>query len=589
LEQSTYKKFLLEKIDHLKELQQENREQLDKLYMIIGRTIAETGGLSAFPALRDKYSLLAERDVSLSDDIKQAEDSIYQIEVTEKLSCVKCGFINNRGAEFCQKCGTKLGINSVRTCLKCGAINSVSFRFCADCGSSLGDMPAVIQPSKVDSSVCPSCGKQVSPDKKFCMFCGTRLNVEPPVTVSPILTSSESQTSLTDEVKKQDAPTIEKEPVFKSKKLLTCLVCGKSAPEDQKFCMNCGTRFNVVSSDSIPISDKKAPTVSDPASVPPVKPESTDSTVSEKQLPVADSPATQSEKSEKAPEAPVLKVCPVCGASLSEGQSVCKICGTDFNQGPEVFTKKESRFKSRKKVSVKKGVTDDEKIKEPVYSSEADVVDSSKTPVIPIVSIAPDIVTKEPPAVPVIPDTVKEEPTSVLDDGKDESAASPIVPKFEKEEPATIPNIPDIVSNKAPVTAPSLIGSQDSLESVITKEKTSPVDTIPEIPSTVSPKSENKESSVSEPKTKPSILDTLIFKTHTAPVGSGDQKRSLDTVLESPATVSLFTAADFEVPDETVPEPVPEPVNENLCPECGAVCKPGRSFCVMCGTRIEKK
>jgi len=206
----TYKGLLSDKLNDLKKQQQENKDQLNSLYIVIGRTVSETGGLINFPALRDQYKTLKDQESFLVSEVSKTEESIYTIEVSEKLSCRKCGFVNERGAEFCQKCGTKLGANAVRSCPHCGSINSDNFRFCADCGAFLGEMPVVTQSVQSDAPVCPSCGKISSPNKKFCMFCGTRLGSTPKINIIPIVTSPVSDnTPVTDSVPQPEpVPTV---------------------------------------------------------------------------------------------------------------------------------------------------------------------------------------------------------------------------------------------------------------------------------------------------------------------------------------------------------------------------------------------
>ena len=49
------------------------------------------------------------------------------------MKCVKCGFDNPEGMQFCGKCGTKLEI----TCSTCGFNNPSDFQFCGKCGQDL--------------------------------------------------------------------------------------------------------------------------------------------------------------------------------------------------------------------------------------------------------------------------------------------------------------------------------------------------------------------------------------------------------------------------------------------------------------------
>ena len=45
--------------------------------------------------------------------------------------CLKCGFINDPDADFCENCGSSV----VRTCSTCGAPLKLETRFCKKCGA----------------------------------------------------------------------------------------------------------------------------------------------------------------------------------------------------------------------------------------------------------------------------------------------------------------------------------------------------------------------------------------------------------------------------------------------------------------------
>src|SRR4051812_39501746 len=47
--------------------------------------------------------------------------------------CGRCGFLNDRHAHFCEKCGTDLHVR----CPKCGASLRAAQNFCATCGEAL--------------------------------------------------------------------------------------------------------------------------------------------------------------------------------------------------------------------------------------------------------------------------------------------------------------------------------------------------------------------------------------------------------------------------------------------------------------------
>lgn len=68
---------------------------------------------------------------SLSNAASKVFDKIKNNDV--KPVCPKCGEVNEIGAKFCDKCGSKL----FKTCPKCGEVNDPDSSFCRKCGNKL--------------------------------------------------------------------------------------------------------------------------------------------------------------------------------------------------------------------------------------------------------------------------------------------------------------------------------------------------------------------------------------------------------------------------------------------------------------------
>jgi ribosomal protein L40E len=55
------------------------------------------------------------------------------------LTCSFCNHANPAGAQFCNECGSRLGL---RPCARCDAINDVDAKYCHHCGTVLNERPA---------------------------------------------------------------------------------------------------------------------------------------------------------------------------------------------------------------------------------------------------------------------------------------------------------------------------------------------------------------------------------------------------------------------------------------------------------------
>lgn len=94
-------------------------------------------------------------------------------EEEEKLAartCPNCNEVNAEGTNFCQNCGSRLGVKkpASNVCKSCGAVNGPDTKFCGECGAKL----EAVQPSEIK---CPGCGTVNQPGTRFCSECGTKL------------------------------------------------------------------------------------------------------------------------------------------------------------------------------------------------------------------------------------------------------------------------------------------------------------------------------------------------------------------------------------------------------------------------------
>ena len=49
------------------------------------------------------------------------------------MQCVRCGSLNRSGNDYCENCGSPLGLK----CDACQTINGATSRFCGHCGTAL--------------------------------------------------------------------------------------------------------------------------------------------------------------------------------------------------------------------------------------------------------------------------------------------------------------------------------------------------------------------------------------------------------------------------------------------------------------------
>jgi formylglycine-generating enzyme required for sulfatase activity/predicted amidophosphoribosyltransferase len=121
--------------------------------------------------------------------------------VIESFSCTRCGARVNRGENFCQQCGYRLGVKTEETvvgaCYHCGASWRSDWLFCKTCGLDrdhalmppisapaspvslrAGDLKVVEELPKIEKVICPECAAEAKPYSRFCESCGVNLKIE---------------------------------------------------------------------------------------------------------------------------------------------------------------------------------------------------------------------------------------------------------------------------------------------------------------------------------------------------------------------------------------------------------------------------
>ena len=76
------------------------------------------------------------------NEAKQAQEAADAAKAAEdaKGRCPNCGYKNDEGIKFCQKCGQSLAAEAPKTCIACGAQLALGIRFCGECGAQQGGM-----------------------------------------------------------------------------------------------------------------------------------------------------------------------------------------------------------------------------------------------------------------------------------------------------------------------------------------------------------------------------------------------------------------------------------------------------------------
>jgi Sulfatase-modifying factor enzyme 1/Double zinc ribbon len=121
--------------------------------------------------------------------------------VIESFSCTRCGARVNRGENFCQQCGYRLGVKTEETvvgaCYHCGTSWRSDWLFCKTCGLDRDRalMPPISAPAspvplrandlkfveelpRIEKVLCPECAAEAKPYSRFCETCGINLEIE---------------------------------------------------------------------------------------------------------------------------------------------------------------------------------------------------------------------------------------------------------------------------------------------------------------------------------------------------------------------------------------------------------------------------
>lgn len=123
-------------ISHLNKLISEKERQIDKLFLLLGRTYYEN----------HKNDICAEEK-----DIVAQINTLHNevLSFREKLD-------ESRGVIKCANCGKQIYADSI---------------FCNSCGIKIEK----VECSEQDKCACPRCGKTVLDDNIFCNYCGTKI------------------------------------------------------------------------------------------------------------------------------------------------------------------------------------------------------------------------------------------------------------------------------------------------------------------------------------------------------------------------------------------------------------------------------
>lgn len=149
----------------------ELKKQEKELYIEIGKKAEATYGLDSFGEAADRMKLVRANLAAAEQKLAAAQGEAEKREAEERKAkegrtCPQCGHVNNEGTNFCQECGSKLGVQNL--CPECGAENPPGMKFCNNCGKKLQQEP---------TGICPQCGHKNAPGTRFCGECGENLEV----------------------------------------------------------------------------------------------------------------------------------------------------------------------------------------------------------------------------------------------------------------------------------------------------------------------------------------------------------------------------------------------------------------------------
>ena len=147
----------------------ELKKQEKELYIEIGKKAETTYGLDSFGDTADRMRLVRSNLAAAEQKLAAAQGEAEKKEEEERKAragrtCPQCGHVNNEGTNFCQECGSKLGIQNI--CPECGTENAPNMKFCCECGTKL---------QQESTGICPSCGHENQPGTRFCGNCGGSL------------------------------------------------------------------------------------------------------------------------------------------------------------------------------------------------------------------------------------------------------------------------------------------------------------------------------------------------------------------------------------------------------------------------------
>jgi hypothetical protein len=119
------------------------KQQESELFEQLGRRVFTSDGIERFPTEAEQIAHISKRRIEVQQQLDSAlaEEEAARIakdEARAATTCPQCGLVNAEGFNFCQDCGTKLGIQTKSTCPSCNTVNAPDVKFCGNCGTRLG-------------------------------------------------------------------------------------------------------------------------------------------------------------------------------------------------------------------------------------------------------------------------------------------------------------------------------------------------------------------------------------------------------------------------------------------------------------------
>lgn len=145
-------------------------EKLKQIYIEIGKKVHEiyAYGGSLGKAFDEKYKEIVKQE----EIVEQIREEMNRVKGMKE--CPKCGGAMEKGAEFCIKCGNKLGSD------KEGALPEKNIKEATVSEPVTEPEPDVKETEKEtevikESKLCNVCGKENFIEDKFCLYCGRML------------------------------------------------------------------------------------------------------------------------------------------------------------------------------------------------------------------------------------------------------------------------------------------------------------------------------------------------------------------------------------------------------------------------------